>query len=177
MAQAKERPRDLVCVLVPEVIGVGSAQAVIVQEIPLSKERDIAAIGVEDLGCEVTVERCTPCSGKVFIQALVRKTVAFRSEVSHGVIGHATIQTPIHTYAEVPEALPSDYCIVEEAAVDDSCSFHEPLNPNGDGTFTALVDRTLVRIVIKVVRPTQLTIPIIPCSDICPSLKDLNNRR
>ncbi|NLV92471.1 MAG: DUF3794 domain-containing protein [Firmicutes bacterium] len=142
-----------------------------------------AAISVEDIDTKVQVEHCVPCNGKVIINALVKKNVTFKTrekseddddtQVIFGTIRHATITTPVHTFVEVPGALSGDQCVIEEAGLEDACSFYEPLDEDEYGHFTTILDKQILRFVVKVVRPTQFTIPVITRPDICPDVDDL----
>jgi len=149
---------------VPVVINTGSAQILVVTEIPLTPP----AFEIKDIDKEVIVEQCKAITDKVIINGILRKNINFKTFESEdtfdnvsrvcGDVRHCTVEIPFSLYIDVPGAMEGDDCQIEDAFVEGEKD--ELLNPTEQGTFETLLEKAVVKIEVKVTRTDQIDVQL-----------------
>ena len=144
---------------VPVVVGTGTAQVLVVTEIPLSPP----AFALNEVDKEVRIEQCEVITGKVIINGILHKVIQYKTkenvDLIHGVkrvcgnVRHCTVDIPFHLFIVVPGALPGDECHVEDAFVEGE---KDELLDQHDDCFKKLLEKAVVRVDIKVTRSEQI---------------------
>lgn len=146
---------------VEQVIGSGNAQELICQ--PITFPAPVEEI--KEIRKTVLIDNCMVVYDKVIIDGRLRKDIMFKQAAAGfplagnvaactGII--ATISGPIldtdvdiafNALIPVPGARPGDKCVVLQAFVEGEKE--EAANINADGSFTALVDKSIVFLCVK----------------------------
>jgi len=166
-----------VTIVSPVEVGVGESQVLVVTEIPLRP----AARRILEIFREVEVTNCKAVNDKVIINGELRKTILYLTGGSGGGSGRpgnavgaghshnsghshvttcdlkaACVTAPFALFIEVPGAREGDLCIIEKAKVEGSKE--EQLQVQSDGSFGALLEKTVVLVQAKVARQKQIPI-------------------
>lgn len=122
------------------------------------------------------IDSCKVVAGKVIIDGRLRKDINFKTldtglvpprpgtflgcsgivNTATGNVAHTTVDIAFAMMVPVVDARNTDTCVVLEASVEGENE--EPVNVTAAGTFTAIVDKTVVRVRVKVVRPAVVEV-------------------
>lgn len=148
------------------VVGSGSVQELLCQTIDLPT----AAEEIKEIRKTVIIDNCMVVFDKVIIDGRLRKDIMFKAADSGfpqpgqvtgcggilttvaGTIQDIDVDIAFTALIPVKGACPEDHCVVLEAFVEGEKE--EPANIQATGSFTALVDKSIVFICVKVVRDT-----------------------
>lgn len=167
---------------VPVLVGSGQARSLVCTTIPLPSP----ALEVKDIRKKVIIDSCTVIPDRVIIDGRLRKDLNFKTltagtvpprpgvftacsgivNTASGAVLHTTVDVAFNLFITIPGARPGDTCTVLQAVVEGESE--EPANVTTSGTFTTLVDKSLVLVCAKVTRPGVVTVaaptaPVEPC--------------
>lgn len=146
------------------VVGSGSVQELICQTIELPQ----AAEEIKDIRKTVIIDNCRVIFDKVIIDGRLRKDIMFKAANAglpqpgtvqgcggvvasvSGAILDLDVDIAFTALIPVPGACPDDHCVVLDAFVEGEKE--EAANLRSSGAFTALIDKSVVFICVKVVR-------------------------
>jgi hypothetical protein len=149
---------------IEQIVGSGSVQELVCQTINFGTTIE----EIKQIRKTVIIDSCQPVFDKVIINGRLRKDIMFKQAAAgfpipgtvQGCIGVSnTITGPIldtdleitfNALIPVPGAQPSDKCVVLQAFVEGESE--EPANIQHNGGFTALVNKSIIFICVKVVR-------------------------
>lgn len=150
-------PDPAVCIKVPQVIGRSDCKVLVVTDIPL----DPPAFEVKDIDKEVIIDQCHVDTDCVIINGRLRKNINYKTkkdcdwidgiERVCGDVRHCTVFIPFDCFIEIEGAREDDECQVEEKEV--TCE-KEELRREG----SILHEKAVVRVDVKVLRETQMTV-------------------
>lgn len=150
---------------VPVVVNTGEAQVLIVTEIPLTPP----AFALDEVHKTVRIEQCKVITDKVIINGILTKNINFKApELKDcfddnrrvcGDLRFCQVDIPFHLFVEVPGALEGDDCQLEEAVV--VGQKHTLMDVKGD-CFSKLLEKDVVKVVVKVTRQEQIDVPVVP---------------
>lgn len=183
MTELMKHPQKPVTIVSPVEVGIGQSQVLVVTEIPLRP----AAQRIVDIIREVEVTTCKPIKNKVIINGELRKFIIYlpdcgavggasnnnqrRPGHNHGTGGcdanlgcrvrssdvkAACVTAPFALFIEVPGSEEGDICIIEKAQVEGAKE--EKLDIHDDGSFSTLLEKTVVLVEAKVAREKQIPI-------------------
>lgn len=177
MTELMHDSKKHVTIVSPVEVGIGESQVLVVTEIPLKPP----AQRILEIFREVEVTNCKPIKDKVIINGELRKTILYLTAGSgsggsgrppgHAVgagtnAGHsqviscdvkaACVTAPFALFIEVPGSEEGDICIIEKAKVEGSKE--EELQVHSDGSFGALLEKTVVLVQAKVARQKQIPV-------------------
>lgn len=163
------------CVSVPQVIGIGECETLVVTTIHFPEP----VFRIHDIIKKVTIDNCTVVTNKVILDGTLEKNISFKTmKKDHcddhgkrqvcGDLRHCTAFIPFECCIQVCGARPGDRCQIEFAGVEGEVD--EPIHHDCDGNFKKLLEKTCIRVIVKVLRDTQITItPNFP--SVCPTLE------
>jgi len=149
---------------VEQVVGSGNVQQLLCQTIQLGANAE----EIKQIAKTVIVDNCLVVFDKVIIDGRLRKDIMFKQATAGfpipgtvqgctGVTGMVSgplldldLEISFNALVPVPGAQPGDKCVVLQAFVEGEKE--EPANIRPDGTFTALVDKSIIFLCVKVVR-------------------------
>ncbi len=149
---------------VERVIGSGSVQELICQVIDLGQHAE----EIKEIRKTVIIDNCQVVFDKVIIDGRLRKDILFKEARSgfaqpgnvqgcvgtvrtiSGTLQDVDVDIAFNALISVPGVQPTDRCVVLQAFVEGEKE--EAANIDREGTFTALIDKSIVFICIKVVR-------------------------
>lgn len=166
----------------PIQVGVGQAQTLICVTIPLPAP----ALEVKDIRKKVIIDSCKVIPDKVIIDGRLRKDINFKTllagtvprrpgvftgctgivNTATGNVEHVTVDIAFSVFVPVMGARPGDTCVVQQAVVEGEAE--EPANVTEAGTFTAIVDKSMVSLCVKVTRPQAVQMQVTPAEAACP---------
>jgi hypothetical protein len=165
---------------VPVVVGVNTAQILVVAEIPLTPP----AFKINEIHKLVEIDECVSVCDKVIINGRLVKNITFktlgeRDSKSHlkricGDLRHCTVEIPFHLFIDVKGAREGDLCVVEDAIV--AGEFDKLIDPICDKTFGKLLEKAVLKIRAKVVRMRNLKVDandVTPDKLFCPQETDV----
>lgn len=148
---------------VDQVVGSGSVQQLNCQFIHLGKPAE----EIKEIRKTVIIDNCMPVFDKVIIDGRLRKDIMFK-EACHGfpipgsvracsgtqsIMGNILdmdVDISFNALIPVPGSRPGDKCVVLQAFVESEKE--EAADVQENGTFLALVDKSVIFICVKVVR-------------------------
>lgn len=146
---------------IEQVIGSGSVQQLICKTIDFGTSVE----EIKDIRKTVIIDSCTVVFDKVIIDGRLRKDIMFKhahqgfpqpgtlqgcvgtTTVIHGQIQDLDIDIAFNALISVPGAQPGDKCVVLQAFVEGETEEAANIQPNG--TFCALIDKSIVFICVK----------------------------
>ena len=149
---------------VEQVVGSGSVQQLLCQTINLN----VPVEEIKQISKTVIVDNCMVVFDKVIVDGRLRKDIMFKqagtgfpipgsargctgiTATASGPIQDVDVEISFNALIPVPGAQPGDKCVVLHAFVEGEKE--EPANIQANGTFTALVDKSIVFLCVKVVR-------------------------
>lgn len=166
----------------PRLVGSGQRQVLICASIPLPAP----ALEVKEIRKKVVIDSCTVIPGKVIIDGRLRKDINFKTlaagtvpprpgtftgcsgivNTASGAVNHTTVDVAFNTFIPVAGARPGDVCRVVQAVVEGESE--EPAGITPAGTFTSLVDKTVLLLCVSVTRPEAVMVEVTPAAPICP---------
>lgn len=183
MTELMHDAKKPVTIVSPVEVGIGESQVLVVTEIPLRPQ----ARRILEIFREVEVTNCKPIKDKVIINGELRKTILFlpdcpgpvggigsgskrppsgsgtacgdtanQCRVSFSDVKAACVNAPFAMFIEVPGSTEGDICIIEEARVEGSKE--EELQIRDDGSFEALLEKTVILVKAKVARQKQIPV-------------------
>lgn len=161
-------PPPPVCIKVPEVVGLGECQVLIVKKLQLEG----AAIEIDHVKktVEILPDESMVFDGKVMLDGMLHKDIIYKVKKGGGHCGpvmYCVADLPFSCLVDVPGAMEGDDFQVEFADVIGELDLLDPPN-GGDGVTTGLLEKTVVKVVVKVTRLVQITVPTAP--DQCPGI-------
>jgi len=165
-----------ITIVSPTEVAIGESQVLVVSEIPLNP----AARRIIEVIKNVEITQCKVINNKVIINGILEKIICFlnmgalspisskkpscggeqdqhmTNRVAHGDCKATLAQLPFALFVDVPGAQPGDECLIEVAEV--VGEKEEPMQVQSDGSFRVLLEKTVVRVVAKVVRTKQIPI-------------------
>jgi hypothetical protein len=148
------------------VVGSGNVQELICQTITLPT----AAEEIKEIRKTVIIDNCRVIFDKVIIDGRLRKDIMFKAANAgfpqpgtvqgcggivttiSGGIQDVDVDIAFNALIPVPGACPDDQCVVLQAFVEGEKE--EAANIQASGAFTALIDKSVVFLCVKVVRET-----------------------
>lgn len=118
--------------------------------VPLSKDINFKTLATGTVPPEPG--RFTACSGIV--------------NTASGAVHHTTVDIAFSLFISAPGARPGDTCRVETAVVEGESE--EPSGFTATGTFTTLIDKSVVRLCVVVTRPQAVAVSAAPVPAVCP---------
>jgi hypothetical protein len=180
VTEVMHHPKKPVKIVSPIEVGIGESQVLVVTEIPLRP----SAQRIVDIIREVEVTSCKAISNKVIINGELRKIILYLPDcgavggagnnnnnhrrpnhnkdgcdanlgcrVRSSDVKAACVNAPFAMFIEVDGAREGDICIIEEAKVEGAKE--EERDIQNDGSFGALLEKTVVQVVAKVARQAQ----------------------
>lgn len=148
---------------VDQVVGSGSVQQLNCQFIQLGRPAE----EIKEIRKTVIIDNCMPVFDKVIIDGRLRKDIMFKeansgfpipgsvracsgTQTIMGNIVDLDIDISFNALIPVPGARPGDKCVVLQAFVESEKE--EAADIQANGTFMALVDKSVIFICVKVVR-------------------------
>lgn len=149
---------------VEQVVGSGNVQQLLCQTINLGCHAE----EIKQISKTVIIDNCMTVFDKVIIDGRLRKNIMFK-QAGHGfpipgtvqgctgITAHTAgpimavdVEISFNALVPVPGAQPGDKCVVLQAFVEGEKE--EPANIQPNGTFNALVDKSIIFLCVKVVR-------------------------
>lgn len=149
---------------VERIINSGDVQELVCQTITLPAPAE----EIKDVRKTVIVDRCAVVFDKVIVDGRLRKDILFKSAAAGfpipgnvqgctGTVNTVTgtlldldLEIAFNAMISVPGARPGDRCVVLQAFVEGQVE--EPANIQANGTFTALIEKSIIFLCVKVVR-------------------------
>lgn len=146
-----------ICIKVPQVIGEGTCQVMVVRETDLEGQ----VVEIENIKKEITIvpEESKVIAGKVIIDGILRKDITYKKRTSGtcGPVMYCIARIPFSCFVDVPDAMEGDDFQVESATVEGELDrLLDP--PTHDPVTTRLLEKAILKIVVKVTRPVQITV-------------------
>ncbi len=166
----------------PVLIGSGQRQVLVCAAIPLPSP----ALEVKEIRKTVIIDSCTVIPGKVIIDGRLRKDINFKTlatgtapprpgtftacsgivNTASGAVNHTTVDIAFNTFIPVAGAMPGDKCRVAQAVVEGESE--EAAGVTAAGTFTSIVDKTVLLLCVTVTRPEAVQVSVTPTTPACP---------
>lgn len=167
---------------VPVLVDTGESQVLVCSTIALPAP----AFEIIEIRKTVIIDSCTVIPGKVIIDGRLRKNILFKTltagtvppragtvvgcngivNTASGDLAHTTVDIAFNAFVPVDDACPGDICEVAQAFVEGEAE--EPVRLTAAGTFTELLDKSVIRLCVAVKRTRALRITAEEDVDVCP---------
>lgn len=146
----------------PVVVSTNTAQVLVVSEIPLTPP----AFKIDEIHKLIEIDDCAAVCDKVIINGRLIKNITYKTAKEWdrkgglnrvcGDVRHCTVEIPFHLFIDVPGSRDGDDCEIEDAIV--AGEFDKLVHRNHDGTFSKLLEKSVIKVRAKVVRRKWLKV-------------------